>query len=147
LSPVAAQGGHMRTGGVAGNKRLRSEEAEVPELSLLRKTNQVCVAFHALLPPSCVHLLQYALSIVCGNGGREVTCLQTTPENQGRGTYLLLRPCTHGVLGLPHSLAADCALVLLCAAVSARLQQTVRYFNSDVDSSIGSGGWVASHGL
>jgi hypothetical protein len=39
---------------------------------------------------------------VCGDGGREVIRLQTDPENQGTGAYLLLTPYTHGV---PH---VDC---------------------------------------
>jgi hypothetical protein len=33
---------------------------------------------------------------VCGDGGREVIRLQTDPENQGTGAYLLLTPYTHG---------------------------------------------------
>jgi hypothetical protein len=39
---------------------------------------------------------------MCGDGGRVVICLNTHPENQGRGAYQLLTPCTHGV---PH---VDC---------------------------------------
>jgi hypothetical protein len=39
---------------------------------------------------------------VCGDGGREVICLHTDPENRGTGAYLLLTPYTHGV---PH---VDC---------------------------------------
>jgi hypothetical protein len=40
VSPIAAQQG-PRAGGVAGNKRLRSEEAEAPELVLMRTRNKV----------------------------------------------------------------------------------------------------------
>lgn len=96
MSPVAAQG-PMRVGGLAGNKRLRSEEAEVPELTLLRKTNQVwglmchagaflCVPAAVCMPcwrlPVCACCRVHSSMPFCALKasvvqGKKVTCIYT----------------------------------------------------------------------